>query len=35
MELPLKQSLCIEDYVWIIAERSLRTGAQHLPRNHS
>lgn len=34
MELPLKQTLCIEDYVWIIAERSFRIRAKHLPRNH-
>lgn len=34
MELPLEQSLRIEDYVWIIAERSFSTGAKHLPRNH-
>ena len=33
MEPSLKQTLSIEDYVRIIAERSFRTGAKHLPRN--
>lgn len=34
MELPFKQILSIEDYVWIIAERSFRIGAKRLPGNH-